>query len=63
MLVGLNTRFRACRYQGGQSFRIHRDGAYAAEPGVRSHLTLQLYLDDDPARAGGHTRFFLPSDG
>ena len=55
-LVGLNERFRFCRYTGGQSFRVHRDGAHAAEPETRSILTLQIYLDED--FDGGHTRFY-----
>jgi hypothetical protein len=62
-LDSLNPRFRACRYAGGQAFCIHRDGPYAPEPTVRSHLTLQLYLDDDPGRTGGHTRFYADPRG
>jgi WD40 repeat protein len=30
---------------------------------VRSHLTLQLYLDDVPARVGGNTRFYADPRG
>ena len=63
LLDGLNPRFRACRYAGGQAFCIHRDGPYAPDPALRSHLTLQLYLDEDPARAGGHTRFYADPRG
>lgn len=55
-LVGLNERFRLCRYAGGQSFRIHQDGAHAPRPGVRSRLTVQVYLDD--GFRGGRTRFY-----
>jgi WD40 repeat protein len=55
-LSGLNERFRYCRYTGGQSFRIHRDGAHAPSPRLRSHLTLQIYLDD--GFEGGRTRFY-----
>lgn len=62
-LVGLNTRFRACRYHGGQSFCIHRDGAHVASPDVRSHLTLQLYLDNATDRVGGATRFYADPRG
>jgi hypothetical protein len=63
LLEGLNRRFRACRYAGGQAFCIHRDGPYAPDAALRSHLTLQLYLDADPARAGGHTRFYADPRG
>ncbi|MCA9534732.1 MAG: 2OG-Fe(II) oxygenase [Myxococcales bacterium] len=62
VLVGLNPRFRACRYRDGQSFRRHRDGAYAPEPGVRSERTLMLYLTDGSAHEGGRTRFYPSAD-
>ncbi|MFN0247971.1 MAG: 2OG-Fe(II) oxygenase [Kofleriaceae bacterium] len=62
-LVGLNPRFRACRYEGGQSFCIHRDGPYVPDDKRRSFLTIQFYLDDDPARVGGHTRFYADPRG
>ena len=39
-LAGLNPRFRACRYAGGQAFCIHRDGAHVASDDLSSHLTL-----------------------
>jgi WD40 repeat protein len=55
-LVGLNERFRFCRYRDGQCFRIHRDGAHAPTRGSRSLLTLQIYLDE--GFAGGRTRFY-----
>lgn len=60
-LVGLNERFRFCRYSGGQSFRIHRDGAHAPRPGLRSRLTVQVYLDE--AFRGGRTRFYRDRRG
>ena len=62
-LVGLNVRFRACRYTDGQAFCIHRDGPYTPADDVRSFLTVQLYLDDDPARSGGRTRFYAGACG
>jgi WD40 repeat protein len=55
-LVGLNDRFRLCRYRNGQSFTRHRDGAHVRADGARSFLTCQVYLNDD--FTGGHTRFF-----
>jgi len=63
MLIGLNDRFRYCRYEGGQGFRIHRDGAHAESPDCRSFLTLQIYLDDVPDGAGGNTRFYAGRTG
>ncbi|MCX5748387.1 MAG: 2OG-Fe(II) oxygenase [Proteobacteria bacterium] len=62
-LVGLNTRFRACRYRGGQAFCIHRDGPYVPTTSTRSLLTLQIYLDDASVMTGGHTRFYADRDG
>ncbi|EAU61639.1 2OG-Fe(II) oxygenase, partial [Stigmatella aurantiaca] len=57
-LRGLNPRFRFCRYRGGQRFCIHRDGAYAPSPSVRSHLTCMLYLNDAEDFSGGATRYY-----
>jgi WD40 repeat protein len=57
-LRGLNPRFRFCRYRGGQRFCIHRDGAYAPSPQVRSHLTCMLYLNDGGEFSGGATRYY-----
>jgi hypothetical protein len=62
-LEGLNERFRFCRYQGGQGFRIHRDGAHAPTPERRSLLTFQIYLDDTAGFSGGHTRFYAARRG
>lgn len=61
--VGLNPRFRACRYTGGQSFTIHRDGAHVAPDGRRSWLTLQLYVTDGARCTGGRTRFYADATG
>ena len=58
VLVGLNPRFRGCRYRNGQSFRRHRDGAFSPQPGVESFLTLMLYLNDEAEFQGGATRFY-----
>lgn len=62
-LVGLNPRFRACRYRDGQAFAIHRDGPYVPTDDIRSYLTIQIYLDDAPDRVGGHTRFYADPRG
>jgi len=62
-LHGLNARFRACRYRGGQAFCIHRDGPYRPDDATRSLLTLQLYLDDAAGMVGGRTRFYADRSG
>jgi WD40 repeat protein len=62
-LLGLNPRFRACRYRNGQSFCIHRDGPHVPSDDLRSQLTVQLYLDDAPDRVGGRTRFYADPQG
>lgn len=62
-LEGLNPRFRACRYQDGQGFCVHRDGSHVPNAQLRSLLTVQLYLDDVPSRIGGHTRFYADARG
>lgn len=62
-LHGLNPRFRACRYRGGQAFCIHRDGPYQPDDATRSLLTVQLYLDDASGMTGGRTRFYRDRSG
>lgn len=62
-LCGLNSRFRACRYRDGQAFCIHRDGPHVPSDDLRSHLTVQLYLDDAPECEGGRTRFYADPCG
>ena len=57
-LTGLNSRFRGCRYSGGQRFVRHRDGSFSEPDGSRSFLTLMLYLNDHDEFRGGHTRFY-----
>ncbi len=56
-LRGLNSRFRFCRYRAGQQFTRHRDGAWSPAPGLRSWLTVMLYLNDASEFTGGATRF------
>ncbi|MCI0572110.1 MAG: 2OG-Fe(II) oxygenase [Myxococcaceae bacterium] len=57
-LRGLNPRFRYCRYRGGQSFCIHRDGAHTSGHTERSHLTCMVYLNDAQSFRGGATRYY-----
>jgi len=56
-LIGLNPRFRFCRYRDGQQFTRHRDGAWSRSADERSWLTVMLYLNDAREFAGGATRF------
>lgn len=63
--IGLNERLRFYRYEPGQRFAWHRDGAFAREVELvgqpkrreRSHLTLLLYLND--GFEGGETEIDL----
>jgi prolyl 4-hydroxylase len=57
-VVGLNERFRFYRYQPGQRFARHYDGAYERENGERSEFSLLFYLNDD--FSGGETVFYEP---
>lgn len=53
--VGLNERFRYYRYDPGQYFRWHGDGAFARSQYERSLMTAMVYLNDD--FEGGCTEF------
>ncbi len=53
--VGANERFRCYRYEPGQKFAAHYDGAFVRDDHERSLLTLIVYLNDD--FAGGTTEF------
>ena len=53
--VGVNERFRCYRYEPGQRFAPHYDGAYARSETERSELTLMVYLNED--FTGGKTAF------
>jgi prolyl 4-hydroxylase len=53
--VGANERFRCYRYQPGQQFAPHYDGAYVRNADECSLLTLIVYLNDD--FGGGRTAF------
>jgi hypothetical protein len=60
--VGLNERFRLYRYEPGQYFRWHLDGAFVRSPREQSLLTCMVYLNDDCV--GGETEFDdLTEDG
>ncbi len=53
--IGLNERFRFYRYDRGQAFRWHFDGAFRRSPNEQSLLTLMFYLNED--FGGGATEF------
>jgi prolyl 4-hydroxylase len=53
--VGVNERFRYYRYDLGQQFNWHYDGAFERENGERSQLTFMVYLND--GFEGGETSF------
>ena len=56
-LVGFNERWRFYRYQPGQTFQPHRDGAYLRmKTGDKSEVTTMIYLNEE--MVGGETRFF-----
>jgi predicted 2-oxoglutarate/Fe(II)-dependent dioxygenase YbiX len=55
--VGLNERFRFYRYEPGQYFRWHYDGAFHRSPAERSLITAMLYLNE--GFEGGDTEFDL----
>lgn len=54
--VGLNERFRFYRYDVGQTFAPHLDGAFRRPNGERSFWTMMVYLADDCD--GGETCFY-----
>jgi prolyl 4-hydroxylase len=57
-LCGVNERFRCYRYDAGQYFAPHFDGAFVRHRDERSLITFMVYLNDDVE--GGATNFFTP---
>jgi predicted 2-oxoglutarate/Fe(II)-dependent dioxygenase YbiX len=53
--VGANERFRCYRYEPGQRFAPHYDGAFRRSADEESQLTLMVYLNE--GFAGGDTAF------
>ena len=53
--IGLNERFRFYRYDPGERFAPHRDGAFRRENGESSLLTFMVYLGE--GFSGGDTVF------
>lgn len=58
--VGLNERFRFYRYEPGQQFDWHRDGAFVRSDDEQSFLTLLFYLNNECE--GGTTDFMFVTD-
>jgi len=54
-LVGLNERFRFCKYIKGQHFSPHADAYFEKNSKERSFLTFMIYLSSD--FEGGETCF------
>ncbi len=54
-IFGLNERFRFYKYQPGQYFKWHRDGAFERHPTEKSFFTFMIYLNDH--FSGGITKF------
>jgi prolyl 4-hydroxylase len=54
-VIGLNERFRYYRYDVGEYFKWHRDGAFVRSHFERSLFTAMVYLNDD--FEGGATDF------
>ncbi len=57
--VGLNERFRFYRYEPGQRFARHADGAFDRNDSERSEFSFLIYLND--GFTGGETVFRRPS--
>jgi prolyl 4-hydroxylase len=53
--VGANERLRCYRYQEGQRFKPHFDGAFTRSAHEKSEVTLMVYLND--GFEGGETAF------
>ena len=57
--IGLNERFRFYRYEDGQSFKRHIDGAFKRNENERSRITFLIFLND--GFEGGQTQFVDPT--
>jgi predicted 2-oxoglutarate/Fe(II)-dependent dioxygenase YbiX len=55
LAAGLNERFRFYRYDEGERFAPHYDGAFIRHANERSYLTFMIYLND--GFDGGSTTF------
>ena len=57
-VAGLNERLRYYRYDPGEKFSPHYDGAFERSETERSFLTFMIYLND--GFRGGETKFYEP---
>jgi hypothetical protein len=55
--IGFNERLRFYRYDVGQQFKLHMDGAFHRSSTEHSRLTFMIYLNDD--FLGGETKFYF----
>lgn len=55
-LLSFNERFRFYRYDAGQTFNQHFDGAFSRNDDEQSQFTFLIYLNED--FVGGYTNFF-----
>jgi predicted 2-oxoglutarate/Fe(II)-dependent dioxygenase YbiX len=53
--IGLNERFRFYRYDPGERFAWHIDGAFLRENGDKSYFTFMIFLNE--GFEGGETKF------
>lgn len=59
----VNEVVRVSRYDPGDKFERHRDGAFVENDDVRSVYTVLVYLNGPPAFGGGATRVFCDEEG
>ena len=57
----LNEVIRISRYDRGDHFATHKDGAFVQNDNVRSVYTVLVYLNEPPSFKGGNTVIYLPS--
>jgi len=55
--VGLNERFRFCRYTKGEHFSPHNDACFRRNSKEQSFLTFMIYLNTPTEECGGTTNF------
>jgi WD40 repeat protein len=61
--LGINPRWRGCRYNVGERFNLHQDGVFHVDHETRSRLTFMIYLDDASDFCGGDTEFYEGGPG
>mmetsp|Transcript_89655 Transcript_89655/g.109747 ORF Transcript_89655/g.109747 Transcript_89655/m.109747 type:complete len:216 (+) Transcript_89655:137-784(+) len=61
-MIGLNSRFRWCKYIKNQKFDMHYDSWYKKNKNIQSLYTVNIYLNDSNEYPGkkylGRTRFY-----